>query len=146
MQKFRSQWQYWANDTETKLGLITVPELEDIVKLITGDIEAWNEQARQSQCWYEFFPGFLFYSEPTCKFYELGSSANVWLSRWAKAQPNGARMRLADQITLHMMENDLYQVLHEIQGISDNQWFVTHLTDLLYNCGKLEVLGEQQIA
>lgn len=149
VQKFRSQWQYWVMDTETKLPLVTVPELETIIKLTTGDVETWNKQAAHSDSWYEFFPGFLFYSEPTCKYFELGTFANVWISRWAKVHGGGneaaCKMRLVDQIALHIIENDLHQVLHEIQSINDNQWFVTHLTDLLYNCGQLEVLGEQQI-
>lgn len=149
VQKFRSQWQYWVMDTETKLPLVTVPELETIIKLTTGDVDTWNRQAANSESWYEFFPGFLFYSEPTCKYFELGTFANVWISRWAKAHglgtASGCKMRLIDQIALHIIENDLNQVLHEIQSINDNQWFVTHLTDLLYNCGQLEVLGEQQI-
>lgn len=149
VQKFRSQWQYWVMDTETKLPLVTVPELETIIRLTTGDVEAWNKQAASSESWYEFFPGFLFYSEPTCKYFELGTFANVWISRWAKVHglgtDSGCKMRLVDQIALHIIENDLHQVLHEIQSINDNQWFVTHLTDLLYNCGQLEVLGEQQI-
>lgn len=35
------------------------------------------------------------------------------------------------------MENNLPQVLHNIQNICDNKWFVTHLVDLLYHCGHL---------
>lgn len=116
------------------------------MRLIIGDVDAWNEQAATSDCWYEHFPGFLFYSEPTCKLFELGTFANVWISRWANAkQSRKDRMRHVDSITLHIMENDLHQVLHDIQNICDNHWFVTHLTDLLFNCGHLEILGEQQM-
>lgn len=38
----------------------------------------------------------------------------------------------------------MHQVLLSIQKMCDNQWFVTHLTDLLYHCGKLSVIGENK--
>lgn len=47
------------------------------------------------------------------------------------------------------MENNLPQVLHNIQNICDNKWFVTHLVDLLYHCGQLTLstgADEQQDA
>ena len=42
------------------------------------------------------------------------------------------------------MENDIHQLLYPIQNMCDNQWFVTHLIDLLYHSGQLKVFGEQQ--
>lgn len=37
-----------------------------------------------------------------------------------------------------------FQVIHEIQQMSDCNWFTTHLTDLLYHCGNLKVLDRHQ--
>lgn len=42
------------------------------------------------------------------------------------------------------MENDLYQVIKEIQYMNDNGWFAAHLIDLLYKCGKLNILKQDK--
>lgn len=149
IQKFRSQWHYWLTDTELKLSagiLSSEPELEEIVKLITGNQYSWNQQIKQSTCWYEFLSGYLFYTEPACKYFELGSFANLWINRWANEMgfTGSGFLKQLDRVILSVMENDMNQVLHSIQKIGDNQWFVTHLTDLLYHCGQLQVMGEQK--
>lgn len=38
----------------------------------------------------------------------------------------------------------MHHMLHDIQNMCDNKWFVTHLTDLLFHCDKLQITGEQQ--
>lgn len=88
----------------------------------------------------------MFYTEPACKYFELGTLANIWLSRWAKEKQfrGGNCLNHIDRVILNLMENDMHQVLYAIQKMCDNQWFVTHLTDLLYNCGQLQIMGEQQ--
>lgn len=150
MQKFKSQWQYWVTDTESKVAtgcLAAVPELEDIIKLACGNQQTWIEHARASStCWYEFLPGYLFYAEPACKHFELGTVAETWLRQWAAAKRvNPAALKHLDRILLKVMENDMHQVIHDSQQMCDNKWFVTHLTDLLYHCGQLEIIGDQQI-
>lgn len=148
VQKFRSQWQYWITDTRSKLStgvLRDEPELEVIVHLAIGDEAAWREQAKSSGCWYEYLPGFLFYTEPTCKFFELGAFAGQWLSLWMEAHgQESVPMKQLDRVILSVMENDMHQVLHDIQNINDNKWFVTHITDLLLTCQQLEISGEHQ--
>ncbi|GAB0090027.1 Nuclear pore complex protein Nup85 [Sergentomyia squamirostris] len=149
IQKFRSQWQYWITDTKSKLStgvLMDQPELETIILLAIGDEATWSDQAKESTCWYEYLPGFLYYTEPTCKFFELGSFAGQWLTQWmaAHGQKDSMQMKQLDRVILSVMENDMHQVLHDIQNIHDNKWFVTHLTDLLHSCNQLEVIGEQQ--
>ncbi|XP_059608991.1 nuclear pore complex protein Nup75 [Phlebotomus argentipes] len=149
VQKFHSQWQYWVTDTRSKLStgvLMEQPELETLVLLAIGDEATWSNQAKSSNCWYEYLPGFLFYTTPTCKFFELGTFAGQWLTRWmtAHGQTSSMPMKQLDRVILSVMENDMHQVLHDVQNIYDNKWFVTHLADLLHACGQLEVLVEQQ--
>uniref|UniRef100_A0A1B0EYK0 Nuclear pore complex protein Nup85 n=1 Tax=Lutzomyia longipalpis TaxID=7200 RepID=A0A1B0EYK0_LUTLO len=149
VQKFRSQWQYWITDTRSKLStgvLRDQPELEVIVHLAIGDEATWREQAKSSNCWYEYLPGFLFYTEPTCKFFELGTFSAQWLTLWMEAhgQKDSVPMKQLDRVIVSVMENDMNQVLHDIQNINDNKWFVTHLTDLLLLCNQLEIIGEHQ--
>ncbi|XP_055920799.1 nuclear pore complex protein Nup75 [Eupeodes corollae] len=149
IQKFRAQWQYWQVDTERKLAADIVsiePNLEVIIKLVTGDTKTWNEQIKESNYWYEFLPGYLFYTEPACKHFELATLANSWLNRWItnKGKSYSGSLKYLDKVILNLMENDLYKVIHAIQLMCDNQWFVTHLTDLLYHCEKLQTIGDQK--
>ncbi|XP_058456461.1 nuclear pore complex protein Nup75 [Malaya genurostris] len=140
VQKFKSQWQYWTANARSKIdaGILAVePELEEIIKLVIGDRQTWADQCQYASCWYEFFPGYLFYTESTCKYYELGTFANNWLSQWISIGGTNPTYKNLDKIILSVMENNLPQVLHNIQNICDNKWFVTHLVDLLYHCGHL---------
>ncbi|KAL9915780.1 nuclear pore complex protein Nup75 isoform 1-T2 [Glossina fuscipes fuscipes] len=151
VQKFRSQWQYWLTDTERKLAANTLsvePYLEELIQLVTGDTEIWNTQIHNSQYWYEHLPGHLFYTNPACTHFELGAIANAWLERWAslKSYDNIEHLlKHLDKVILNLMENNMHQVIHSIQLMADNQWFVTHLTDLLYNCGQLQLMGQHQL-
>lgn len=56
--------------------LAAEPELEEIAKLVTGDKGAWSKLCRTSECWYEYFPGFLYYTEPNCKPFKLPQYVN----------------------------------------------------------------------
>lgn len=152
-QNWRSQWQYWLTDTESKLqmGCFEMePELKEIVELVTGNETAWNNLASKSSCWYEHFPGFLFYTQPNCTYYQLSSLAGNWQRRWlyertnSAVDHNGQHLRHLDRIVLKIMENDLHQVLRDIQHVYDQQWFATHLTDLLWHSGKLNVFNDEQ--
>lgn len=153
IQKFRSQWQYWLTDTERKLSaniLAIEPALEELIQLVTGDTQMWNSLIKKSEYWYEYLPGYLYYTNPACKHFELGTAANAWLDRWSRLRPKGPqaptiKLKHLDKVILSLMENDMHQVIHSIQLMADNQWFVTHLTDLLYNCGQLQVVGEHQM-
>ncbi|XP_011200003.2 nuclear pore complex protein Nup75 [Bactrocera dorsalis] len=151
IQKFRSLWQYWLTDTERKISaniLAIEPNLEELIQLVTGDTQMWNTQIQETEYWYEFFPGYLFYTNNACKHFELGNAANTWLSRWARLKghnSNELQMKQLDRVILSLMENDMHQVIHAIQLMADNQWFVTHLTDLLYNAGQLQIAGENQV-
>lgn len=141
MQKFKSQWQYWLGDTKLKvsIGDLTT-ELEQIIKLTIGDSSAWTKQAHESSSWYEFFPGYIFYTQPGCKHFELGTFANEWVLRWKKS--TGGDLKYLDQIILSVVENNMNEVLRDIQNINDNQWFVSHLADLLYHSGQLQILND----
>lgn len=150
VQKFRVQWQYWKVDAERKVAadIISIePNLEEIIGLVIGDTKIWNKQIKESMYWYEYLPGYLFYTEPACKHFELASLANSWINRWIsnKGDSQSGSFKYLDKIILNLMENDLYKVIHAIQLICDNQWFVTHLTDLLFHCEKLHINEDQEM-
>lgn len=76
----------------------------------------------------------------------MGTYAAVWLRRLESAKgPEARTMNHLDRVILKVMENDMHQVLHDIQIMGDNKWFVTHLTDLLCHCGQLRVFGDKQV-
>lgn len=150
LQKFRSQWSYWSSTLQSKIdsGLYsTEPELEDIMKLITGDKAAWAEICRQSSCWYEHFAGFLFFTQPAVRYFELGTFANSWLNQWASSRGSTggfASLNHLSRMVLAVLKNDMAEMIHAIQNIADNKWFVVHLTDLLVHCGQLRITGEEE--
>lgn len=147
MQKYRSQWQYWAANVESKVqsGLLaTESDLEEIMKLITGDNRAWNQVCKESTCWYEYFSGYLFFTQSTCKYFELGTFANDWLSQWfsSKGAGGGTGLRHLDRMVMSVMENNMTQLIHDIQNMFDNKWFLTHLADLLIHCDQLHITDQ----
>lgn len=95
------------------------------------------EYSKYTDAWYELLAAKLFYTAPCCKQQELSRYANNIAEKW---QAN----RHLDHIILALMENDLYQVIREIQYMSDNGWFAAHLIDLLYKCGKLNILSQEK--
>lgn len=151
LQNWRSQWQYWVADAESKLqmgcfdsGSDSEKELKTIVELVTGNDRAWYELSKESTCWYEYFPGYLYYTQPNCTYYQLGSMAENWLHQWHLARgESGGTLRHLDRVILNIMQHDLHQVLHDIQNMCDQQWFATHFTDLLWHCGKFNVLNDE---
>lgn len=151
LQKFRSQWGYWSTTLQSKIdsGLYSTElELEDIMKLITGDKAAWHETCKESSSWYEHFAGFLFFTQPAVRYFELGTFANSWLSQWASSKGTSGFASLSnlDQMVLSVLKNDMAEMIHSIQSISDNKWFVVHLTDLLVHCDQLRISGEEDNA
>lgn len=152
LQNWRSQWQYWLADTESKIEMgcfESEPELKEIVLLVTGNDDAWNNLAKDSECWYEHFPGFLFYTQPNCTFFQLGTITENWIRRWLQKRSGSGEgdtnsLSHLDRVILKIMQNDLHQVLRDIQSMCDQQWFATHLTDLLWHCGKLDVFSEEK--
>lgn len=150
LQNWRSQWQYWVTDTESKIEMgcfESEPGLKEIVLLITGNEAAWHNLAKDATCWYEHFPGFLFYTQPNCTYYQLNTFAEKWIRNWLhrRGDDSSARnLKHLDRVILKIMQNDLHQVLRDIQNMCDQQWFATHLTDLLWHCGKLDVFSEEQ--
>lgn len=112
--------------------------LECLMKLVAGDEAVLWDFAKYTDAWYELVAAKLFYSSPCCKQPELARHANTIAAKW-QAERN------LDHVILALMESDLHQVIKEIQYMSDNGWFAAHLTDLLFNCGKLKVVDKQQV-
>lgn len=152
LSKFRSQWSYWSTTLQTKIdsGLYsTEPELEEIMKLITGDKGAWTDVCKDSMCWYEHFAGYLFFTQPAVRYFELGTFANSWLNQWANSKGGStgyASMNQLDSMVMSVIKNDMAEFTHSIQNLPDNKWFVVHITDLLVHCDQLRISSDEENA
>ena len=85
----------------------------------------------------------LLFSAPCCKQAELARIANSIAVKWQTIKQTS--LLVLDNIILALMEGDLHQVIKEIQYMNDNGWFAAHLTDLLFHCGRLNIVDKDQI-
>uniref|UniRef100_A0A8W7P618 Nuclear pore complex protein Nup85 n=1 Tax=Anopheles coluzzii TaxID=1518534 RepID=A0A8W7P618_ANOCL len=149
--RYKTQWQCWCDNVRTLVAAGSFgaePKLEELLRLVSGDRKAWMEQLRSSNCWYEYFPGYLLYTDSSCKYYQLGQYANDWIAQyladWRADGPGGGasserQFKFLDKLVLSVMENNLVNVLQQIQLFPDNRWFAVHMVDLLYHAGLLEM-------
>ncbi|KAH8252807.1 hypothetical protein KR032_001916, partial [Drosophila birchii] len=145
LQKFHSQWEYWHVDTERKLKanvFATEPELEQILLLVAGDNKEWDAGIKESQDWYEYLPGYLLFTKPTCKPYELRIAASNWLNRWTMLCPEKQLPNMSRMVT-QLMGHDIKLFIFEAQKLNDTHWFSTHLIDLIYHSGQLKSYFDQ---
>ncbi|KAJ8939055.1 hypothetical protein NQ318_007686 [Aromia moschata] len=142
--EFIIQRQHWLIDVQAKIDaklFVSDINLNMIMKLVVGDEETWAGIQRTRETWYEFLAGWLFFTEPTVKPFELGEFAKNSIEKMKMKN----RLKQLDKAILAVLEYDLLQVINEIQSMTDNGWFVSHLTDLLYHSGRLSNL-EQEIS
>ncbi|KAL0840829.1 hypothetical protein ABMA28_014636 [Loxostege sticticalis] len=140
--EFTVSWKHWQAECRSKLGsrvLASQPKLELIMKLIIGDYSAFESIREKYTSWFDLLGGWVMFTAPWSRRHALGAAA----AACAGMRPAAGRTPL-DAMARALMDGDLHQVIHEIQQISDNGWFATHLTDILYHCGKLEIMDKHQ--
>ncbi|KAL2717185.1 nuclear pore complex protein Nup85 [Vespula squamosa] len=139
--EFTIRWKHWQLDLSSNIDSKTFAidnNLEMLMKLVVGDESTIWEFSKYTEAWYELLAAKLFYSVPCCKQIELARHANNMAEKWKANKP-------LDHIILALIENDLHRVIKEIQCMNDNGWFAAHLIDLLYNCGKLNIIDKHQM-
>ncbi|KAH8421079.1 hypothetical protein KR222_010731, partial [Zaprionus bogoriensis] len=145
LQKFCSQWEYWHVDVERKLAahvFASEPELELLMYLVTGSNTHWDAELLKSEDWYEYLPGYLLYTRPACKPFELRLATTNWLNRWSQLHPNWQMTQLS-RMVMQLMEHDVKVFIYEAQKLNDSHWFATHLIDLIYHMGQLKSYFDQ---
>ncbi|XP_058805401.1 nuclear pore complex protein Nup85 [Phymastichus coffea] len=144
VKEFTIRWKQWqmslSQSIDSKIFAIE-PNLESLMKLIVGN-EIW-EFTKYTDAWYELLAAKLFYSAPCCKQPELARHANSIAVKWQSNKKS--TLLTLDNIILALMESDLHQVIKEIQYMNDNGWFAAHLTDLLFHCGRLNIMDKHQV-
>nr|XP_036669108.1 nuclear pore complex protein Nup75 [Drosophila suzukii] len=145
LQKFHSQWEYWHVDTERKIQsgvFATEPELELVIQLVVGNSEQWDAGIKESQDCYEYLPGYLLFTKPTCKPFELRIAAANWLNRWHLLRPERELCSM-NRMVAQLMDHDIKLFIYEAQKLNDTHWFSTHLIDLIHHCGQLKSYFDQ---
>lgn len=143
--EFNLKWKHWIIDTQAEIeskSFVTDRNLDLITRLVIGEDLAWSQVQEQFEAWYELLAAWLFFTEPTVKSFELGQFARTCISRMGVKD----RMKHLDRVLLAALEKDILQVVKEIQDMTENGWFVTHLTDLLYHLGHLQILDKLENA
>ncbi|CAG9767112.1 unnamed protein product [Ceutorhynchus assimilis] len=140
--EFSLRWRHWTAEIQIKLDakqFMSNRNLDLIMRLIVGEESAWAEMHPHCETWYDFLAGWLFYTEPTVKTFELGRFADQSIDRMRVKH----HLKHLDRVLLAFMKFDLFEVIKEIQEITDNGWLVSHLTDILFHSGRLAMLENE---
>ncbi|XP_068631814.1 nuclear pore complex protein Nup85 [Battus philenor] len=140
--EFTIVWKHWQAECRSKLtskSLSSQPKLELIMRLMIGEYAAFESIRPQYASWFDVLGGYVLFTSPWARRRDLADAACA-CAALAGPQPQTQ----LDVVVRALLEGDLHQVIHEIQQMSDNGWFATHLTDILYHCGKLEILDKHQ--
>lgn len=81
----------------------------------------------------------LLYTDPTVKIFDLAYHANRSIVRYGGPD----FVKQLDMILCAIMEIDIFKVIERLQDWTEKNWLPTHLTNLLYLCGRLNVPGPQ---
>ncbi|CAH2038136.1 unnamed protein product, partial [Iphiclides podalirius] len=140
--EFRIVWKHWQAECRSKLNsqvLSSQPKLELIMRLMIGEYGAFESIRSRYASWFDVLGGYVLFTAPWARRRELADAAS------ACAGLDGPHSQShLDVVVRALLEGDLHQVIHEIQQMSDNGWFATHLTDILFHCGKLKILDKHQ--
>ncbi|XP_052740352.1 nuclear pore complex protein Nup85 [Bicyclus anynana] len=139
--EFTISWKHWQAECRSKLSsrlLAHQPQLELIMRIMTGDYSAFESIRGKYSSWFDVLGGWVMFTTPWARRRELGAAAAACAGL---AVGGGGHL---DVMVRAALEGDLYLVIHEIQQMADNGWFATHLTDVLLQCGKLHILDKHQ--
>ncbi|CAG9786436.1 unnamed protein product [Diatraea saccharalis] len=142
--EFTISWKHWQAECRSKLTsrvLSSQPKLELIMRLIIGDYSAFESIRDMYTSWFDLLGGWVMFTSPWARRHELGAAAAACAGMTAAAAAPRTHL---DLMVRALLDGDLHQVIHEIQQMSDNGWFATHLTDILFHCGKLKILDKHQ--
>lgn len=139
VKEFQILWKQWqmtlSFHIENKTFSIE-PYLEKLMKLVLGEnLLNFKEYVDE---WFELLGATLLFTAPCCKQSELSRHANSLATKWQAK-------RLLDNIILELIDNNLPLVVRDIQLLTDNGWFSAHMTDLLYHCGRLNIVDKDQV-
>ncbi|XP_075702838.1 nuclear pore complex protein Nup85 isoform X2 [Rhinoderma darwinii] len=131
--EFELKWQHWREECERHLQCGTFsssPHMEFICKVLLGAEDILLEKKDLMGTWYHFLVSQLLFTHPTVTLAEIHSYAQSCLDIFNAGDSSEA----LDNVLLAAFELDIHQVIKEFSIVTNNWWFVAHLTDLLDHC------------
>uniref|UniRef100_A0A1B6GHG6 Nuclear pore complex protein Nup85 n=2 Tax=Proconiini TaxID=565685 RepID=A0A1B6GHG6_9HEMI len=138
--EFNARFSSWQAELINKVNagvFSSSKNLLNIMKMISG--ESVLEMKQYCSTWYELMVASLLYTEPTVKSFDLSFHANKCIMQFGGA----ARLSLTDHIVLSLLECNLHDVIKKLQSTCDSGWAAAHLTNLLFHCGRLNVIDNK---
>ncbi|KAM3921196.1 nuclear pore complex protein Nup85 [Leptodactylus fuscus] len=132
--EFELKWQHWREECERHLQCGTFsssPQMETICKVLLGAEETLLEKKDLMGTWYHFLVSQLLFTHPTVTLAEIHSYAQSCLDIFSAGDSSSEPL---DNVLLAAFELDIHQVIKEFSIVTNNWWFVAHLTDLLDHC------------
>lgn len=132
--EFELKWQHWREECERHLQCGTFsssPDMESICKVLLGAEDTLLEKKDLMGTWYHFLVSQLLFTHPTVTLAEIHSYAQASLDTFYAGDSSSEPL---DIVLLAAFELDIHQVIKEFSIVTNNWWFVAHLTDLLDHC------------
>ncbi|XP_044154298.1 nuclear pore complex protein Nup85 [Bufo gargarizans] len=132
--EFELKWQHWREECERHLQCGTFsssPQMESICKVLLGAEDTLLEKQDLMGTWYHFLVSQLLFTHPTVTLAEIHSYAQSCLDIFNAGDSSSEPL---DNVLLAAFELDIHQVIKEFSIVTNNWWFVAHLTDLLDHC------------
>ncbi|XP_066442218.1 nuclear pore complex protein Nup85 [Eleutherodactylus coqui] len=132
--EFELKWQHWREECERHLQCGTFsssPPMESICKVLLGAEDTLLEKKDLMGTWYHFLVSQLLFTHPTVTVGEIHSYAQSCLDIFNAGDSSSEPL---DNVLLAAFELDIHQVIKEFSIVTNNWWFVAHLTDLLDHC------------
>ncbi|KAG9466903.1 hypothetical protein GDO78_015923 [Eleutherodactylus coqui] len=113
--------------------------MESICKVLLGAEDTLLEKKDLMGTWYHFLVSQLLFTHPTVTVGEIHSYAQSCLDIFNAGDSSSEPL---DNVLLAAFELDIHQVIKEFSIVTNNWWFVAHLTDLLDHCQLFQFLKD----
>jgi len=145
--EFCNKWVNWSSWCKRELDtgqFESNPALLSIVKLLSQDLEVYEQLAPNCETWYQLMVSYLLFTDPCIKETDLSELCRRSISIFKRNHPKYQHGQTTpddfDEIIIYAFEYDLLQVLsHCCAYLNDNWWFVTHFVDLLHCSNQLKI-------
>lgn len=146
--EFCNKWTNWSAccKRERETGQFdSNPALLSIVRLLSQDLDVFEQLASNCDTWYQLMVAYLMYTDPCIKGTDLSElcrrSISIFKKNWSRLdQVEDQSSAEFDEIIIAAFEYDLLQVIACCCSyLDDNWWFVTHFVDLLHCSNQLRI-------
>lgn len=139
-----SAWSEWCKRERQTGQFDRYPTLLKIVRLLSRDMDVYQDIACDCETWYQLMVAYLLYTDPCIKETDLSElcrrSINIFNKNHPEHSQKDPKPNELDEIIISAFEYDLIQVIARCCSyLDDNWWFVTHFVDLLHCSDQLKI-------